>query len=42
MVWGQEEKGTTEDERAVWHHQLNGHGSEESPGVGDGQGGLVC
>ena len=24
------------------HHQLNGHESEEAPGVGDGQGGLVC
>ena len=23
--WGQEEKGTTEDEMAVWHHWLNGH-----------------
>ena len=22
--WGQEEKGTTEDEMARWHHQLNG------------------
>ena len=26
--WGQEEKGTTEDETAGWHHQLNGHESE--------------
>ena len=24
--WGQEEKGTTEDEMPVWHHQLNGQG----------------
>ena len=24
MDWGQEEKGTTEDEMAGWHHQLNG------------------
>ena len=24
-IWGQEEKGTTEDEMAGWHHQLNGH-----------------
>ena len=23
-IWGQEEKGTTEDEMAGWHHQLNG------------------
>ena len=40
--WGQEEKGTTEDEMAGWHHQLNGHEFEWTPGVGDGQGGLVC
>ena len=24
-VWGQEEKGTTEDEMAGWHHRLDGH-----------------
>ena len=24
--WGQEEKGTTEDEMVGWHHRLNGHG----------------
>ena len=36
--WGQEEKGTTEDEMAGWHHWLNGHESEWTPGVGDGQG----
>ena len=23
--WGQEEKGTTEDEMVGWHHRLNGH-----------------
>ena len=40
--WGQEEKGMTEDEMAEWHHWLNGHESEWTPGVGDGQGGLVC
>ena len=40
--WGQEEKGTTEDEMAGWHHRLNGCESEWTPGVGDGQGGLVC
>ena len=38
----QEEKGTTEDEMVGWHHQLDGHESEEVPGVGDGQGGLSC
>ena len=40
--WGQEEKGTTEDEMAGWHHQLDGRESERTPGVGDGQGGLAC
>ena len=40
--WGQEEKGTTEDEMAGWHHRVDGHESEWTPGVGDGQGGLVC
>ena len=39
---GQEEKGTTEDEMAGWHHGLDGCESEWTPGVGDGQGGLVC
>ena len=39
---GQEEKGTTEDEMVGWHHRLNGHGFGWTPGVGDGQGGLVC
>ena len=40
--WGQEEKGTTEDEMAGWHHWLDGHESHWTPGVGDGQGGLPC
>ena len=40
--WGQEEKGTTEDELAGWHHQLDGHEFGWTPGVGDGQGGLAC
>ena len=40
--WGQEEKGTTEDEMGGWHHRLNGHGFGWTPGVGDGQGGLAC
>ena len=25
-----------------WHHRLNGHGFEQAPGTGDGQGSLVC
>ena len=40
--WGQEEKGMTEDEMAGGHHWLDGRESEWTPGVGDGQGGLVC
>ena len=40
--WGQEEKGTTEDEMAGWHHRLNGREFGWTPGVGDGQGGLAC
>ena len=39
--WGQEEKGTTEDEMVGWHHWLNGRGFGWTPGVGDGQGGTV-
>ena len=40
--WGQEEKGTTEDEMAEWRHQLDGHEFEWTPGIGDEQGGLAC
>ena len=40
--WGQKEKGTTEDEMAGWHHQLNGRESEWTLGVGDRQGDLAC
>ena len=39
--WGQEEKGTTEDEMVGWHHRHNGHGFGWTPGAGDGQGGLA-
>ena len=31
----------TEDEMVGWHHGLSGHGFEQAPGVGDGQGGLM-
>ena len=40
--WGQEEKGTREDEMVGWHHWLNGHGFGWTLGVGDGQGSLAC
>ena len=33
--WGQEEKGSTEDEMAEWHHQLDGRESEWTAGVGE-------
>ena len=32
----------TEDEMVVWHHQLDGHGFEQAPENGGGQGGLAC
>ena len=40
--WRQEEKGMTEDEMVGWHHRLNGHGFQQTLGVRDGQGSLVC
>ena len=40
--WRQEEKGTTEGEMVGWHHRVDGHEFEQAPGVGDGQGSLVC
>ena len=40
--WRQEEKGMTEDEMVGWHHWLDGHEFVQVPGVGDGQGILVC
>ena len=41
-IEGRRRRGTTEDEMVGWHHRLNGHGFEWTPGVGDGQGGLAC
>ena len=32
----------TEDEMVGWHHQLNGHESEQAPEDSEGQGSLVC
>ena len=40
-IEGQENKGTTEDEMAGWHHQLNGYEFGQAPGDGEGQGSLV-
>ena len=39
--WGQEKKGT-EEKMIGWHHWLNGHESEQTPGDSEGQGSLVC
>ena len=35
--WRQEDKGITEDEMVGWCHWLDGHESEQAPGVGEGQ-----
>ena len=40
--WGQEEKGVKEDEMTGWHHRLNEHKFEQTPGDGEGQGSLAC
>ena len=40
--WGQEEKGVTENEVVAWRHQVNGQGSEQTPGDSEGQGSLAC
>ena len=40
--WGQEEKGMTEDEMVGYHHRLNQHESEQTPGDSERQGSLVC
>ena len=41
-IEGRRKKGTTEDEMVGWHHRLDGRGFEQAPGVGEGQGSLVC
>ena len=41
-IEGRRGRGKTEDEMVGWHHRLNGHDFEQAPGVGDGQGSLVC
>ena len=33
---------TEDDEMVGWHHQVNGHEFEQTPGYGEGQGSLVC
>ena len=41
-IEGRRRRGMTEDKLVGCHHQLNGHEFEQAPGVGDGQGGLLC
>ena len=40
--WGQEEKGTIEDEMVGWYHQRNGQEFEQTSGDNEGQGRLAC
>ena len=40
--WRQEEKGTTEEEMVIWHHQLKGHEFVQALRDGEGQGSLAC
>ena len=40
--WGQEEKGAAEDEMIGWHHRLNEHEFEQTPGDSEVQGSLMC
>ena len=40
--WEQEEKRAAEDEMAGWHHRLNAHEFEQTPGDSEGQGSLAC
>ena len=40
--WREEEKGMSEGEMVELHHRLDGHEFEQAPGVGDGQGSLMC
>ena len=41
-IGGRRRRGRQEDEMAGWHHWLDGHEFEWTPGVGNGQGGLAC
>ena len=41
-IEGRRKRGLTEDEMVGWHHQFNGHELGQTPGDGEGQGGLTC
>ena len=40
--WKKQEKGATEDEMVGWHHQLNGHEPEQTPGDSEGWERVAC
>ena len=40
--WGQEEKGTAENEIVGWHHRFNGHEFKQTQGDSEGQKSLAC
>ena len=40
--WRQKKKGEAEDKMVGWHHQFNGHVSEQTPRENEGQGSLAC
>ena len=39
-IEGRRRRGQKEEEMVRWHHQLDGHESEQAQGVGEGQGSL--
>ena len=41
-IEGWKQKGMTEDKMVGWHHRLNGHEFEQTPGDSEGQRSLVC
>ena len=41
-IEGKRRRGATEDEMVGWHHRLNAHEFEQTPGNSEGQGSLAC
>ena len=41
-IEGKKRRGATEHEMVGWHHRLNGHEFEQTPGDSEGQGSLAC
>ena len=42
LMLGRVTRGVTEDEMIGWHHRINGHEFEQTPGDNRGQGSLAC